>query len=107
MAEFATFLKAHGFPYPKVMAPLSVGVQLACGVGFLTGILIRWAGLFCALNFIVAIMMVDGPAGIRPSFPSAMLVAFDGKSVVEGKSVSVRVDLVGRSIIKKKKPKSI
>src|SRR3546814_5348067 len=58
------------------MAPLSVGVQLACGVGFLTGILIRWAGLFCALNFIVAIMMVDGPAGIRPSFPSAMLVAF-------------------------------
>jgi len=76
MAEFATFLKAHGFPYPKVMAPLSVGVQLACGVGFLTGILIRWAGLFCALNFIVAIMMVDGPAGIRPSFPSAMLVAF-------------------------------
>jgi putative oxidoreductase len=76
MAEFASFLKAHGFPYPEVMAPLSVGVQLACGVAFLTGILIRWAGLFCAVNFIVAIVMVDGPAGIRPSFPSAMLVAF-------------------------------
>lgn len=76
MAEFATFLKAHGFPYPGAMAPLSVGVQFACGVGFLTGILIRWAGLFCALNFIVAIAMVDGAAGIRASFPSAMLVAF-------------------------------
>src|SRR3546814_15155415 len=31
----------------------------------------------------------------------------DGKSVVEGKSVSVRVDLGGRSIIKKKKQKRI
>src|SRR3546814_19863703 len=89
MAEFATFLKAHGFPYPKVMAPLSAGVQLACGVGFLTGILIHWAGLFWALNTIVAIMMVDGAAGIRPSLPSAMLGAFrSDKRAVEQECVS-------------------
>src|SRR3546814_13894743 len=31
----------------------------------------------------------------------------DRKSVVEGKSVSVRVDLGGRRVIKKKKPKAI
>src|SRR3546814_14152019 len=35
------------------------------------------------------------------------IVVVDRKSVVEGKSVSVRVDLGGRGIIKKKKAESI
>ena len=44
MAEFAGFLRAHGFPIPKVMAPLSVYAQLAVGVCFVLGLATRLAG---------------------------------------------------------------
>src|SRR3546814_12552856 len=40
--------------------------------------------------------------GVRAASERGAAVAGDRKSVVEGKSVSVRVDLGGRSIIKKK-----
>ena len=58
------------------MAPLSVWTQIICGVCFVFGIATRWAGLLCAFNFIVAIVMVDGKTGIRAAFPAAMLVMF-------------------------------
>lgn len=76
MNEFAGFLAGHGFAYPHIMAPLSVYAQLLCGVCLVTGFATRWAGLVCAFNFVVAIIMVDGPAGIRTAFPAASLVAF-------------------------------
>lgn len=76
MAEFAGFLAQHGFVKPHLMAPLSVWAQFICGVSFALGIATRWAGLLCAFNFIVAIVMVDGNAGIRAAFPAAMLVIF-------------------------------
>lgn len=76
MAEFARFLGQHGFPNPQLMAPLSVWAQFICGICFIFGIATRWAGLVCAFNFIVAIVMVDGAAGIRAAFPAATLVAF-------------------------------
>jgi putative oxidoreductase len=74
MAEFSRFLQHHGFPYPDVLAPVSVWAQCLCGLGFISGLAIRWAGLLCAVNFIVAVVMVDGKAGIRPAFPATMLV---------------------------------
>ncbi|WP_369059009.1 DoxX family protein [Caulobacter sp. 73W] len=74
MATFVAFLKKFGFAWPHLMAPLSVGVQLACGVAFVLGLLTRWAGLLCAANFIVAIVMVDHTVGVRGSFASACLV---------------------------------
>ncbi|GAM99316.1 hypothetical protein U91I_02964 [alpha proteobacterium U9-1i] len=74
MAEFEGFLGSQGFVRPDVMAPLSVWAQLACGVAFVLGIGTRWAGLVCAFNFVVALAMVDAKLGIRPAFPSAMLV---------------------------------
>ncbi|KAI1692033.1 hypothetical protein DdX_21473 [Ditylenchus destructor] len=43
-------------------------------VAFIAGFAIRWAGLICAFNFIVALVMVDAPLGIRPAFPAAALV---------------------------------
>src|SRR3546814_19991841 len=49
---------------------------------------VLWNGCFCR-------------SGAIPSFPAVRGV--DRKSVVSGKSVSVRVDLGGRRIIKKKK----
>src|SRR3546814_14524249 len=45
---------------------------------------------------------VPGIVGSGPSIGRSMLGVQDRTSVVEGKSVSVRVDIGGRSIIKKK-----
>ena len=74
MAEFATFLGKHGFPAPTLLAKVSVYAQLGVGVAFVVGLLTRWAGVICAVNFIVAIVMVDRLQGIRGMFPSAALV---------------------------------
>ena len=76
MAEFAAFLGNFGFPLPELMAPLSVYAQLICGIGFILGVLTRWVGLLCAINFIVALVMVDLQGGFRQAFPAAMLVMF-------------------------------
>lgn len=75
MAEFEKFLTIKGFAMPGLMAPLSVYAQFLVGVAFVAGFAIRWAGLICAFNFIVALVMVDAPLGIRPAFPAAALVA--------------------------------
>ncbi len=76
MAEFAGFLAQHGFPAPKLMAPLSVYAQAAVGVAFILGLGARWAGLVCAFNFVVAVVMVDAQAGIRGAFPATALILF-------------------------------
>jgi putative oxidoreductase len=75
MQEFAAFLGQSGFAIPHIMAPLSVWAQFLVGIGFIAGLLTRWAGIICAINFIVAIVMVDAAAGIRGAFPSACLTA--------------------------------
>ena len=76
MAEFEKFLTLRGFAMPALMARLSVWAQFLVGVAFITGFATRWAGLICAFNFIVALVMVDAPLGIRPAFPAAALVLF-------------------------------
>ncbi len=74
MRRFVGFLGRHGFPCPEVLAPFDVWVQFAIGVAFVLGLLTRWAGLICAVNFVVAIAMVDHHAGWRGSFGSMCLV---------------------------------
>jgi putative oxidoreductase len=74
MAEFGKFLAIKGFAMPGLMAPLSVYAQFLVGVAFIAGFAIRWAGLVCAFNFVVALVMVDAALGIRPAFPAAALV---------------------------------
>ena len=74
MQEFVDFLTKFNFPAPHVMAPLSVWIQFLVGLCFVLGLLTRWAGVFCILNFIVAIAMVDRFGGIRGSFASVCLV---------------------------------
>lgn len=74
MREFEDFLANVGFPVPAFMAPLSVWAQFLVGVCFIAGFAARWAGIVCAINFIVAIVMVDAAGGIRAAFPSACLV---------------------------------
>jgi putative oxidoreductase len=74
MQEFAQFLGQHGFSSPALMAPLSVYLQLAIGLGFILGLFTRWAGIFCAIHFAVAIAMVDRHGGMRGVFPAGCLV---------------------------------
>lgn len=74
MREFAEFLDGFGFPAPQVMAPLSVWAQFLIGIAFIVGVLTRWAGIVCAVNFLIAIVMVDAAGGIRAAFPAASLV---------------------------------
>jgi putative oxidoreductase len=74
MREFVEFLRKFHFPSPALLAPLSVYIQLLVGVGFVLGLFTRWAGLLCAINFIVAIVMVDRFGGMRGVFPSGCLV---------------------------------
>ncbi|MBL8551174.1 MAG: DoxX family protein [Hyphomonadaceae bacterium] len=76
MDEFVDFLAHNGFAYPALMAPLSVYAQFACGIAFIAGFATRWAGLVCAFNFIVALVMVDAANGPRDALPAALLVLF-------------------------------
>src|SRR5262245_1815003 len=69
MSEFAAFLGKHGFTQPKLLAPVSVYLQLAIGIGFVLGLFTRWAGIFCVITFVVAIAMVDRFGGMRGVFP--------------------------------------
>lgn len=74
MLEFEQFLAKFGFPAPAWMARVSAWAQLLIGIAFIAGVATRWAGLVCAIHFVVAIVMVDMHGGIRASFPSACLV---------------------------------
>jgi putative oxidoreductase len=74
MHEFSSFLAKYHFPLPELLAPVSVYLQLAIGVGFILGAFTRWAGILCAIIFVVAIAMVDRFGGMRGVFPSGCLV---------------------------------
>jgi putative oxidoreductase len=74
MTEFAEFLRQHKFASPKLLAPVSVYVQFLVGLGFVFGLFTRWAGILCAINFLVAIVMVDRFGGMRGTFPSGCLL---------------------------------
>jgi len=74
LGEFAQFLGTHGFGAPNILAPVSVYLQLAIGLGFILGLFTRWAGLLCAIHFAIAIVMVDYQGGVRGIFPSGCLL---------------------------------
>jgi len=65
---------AHRFSNPGLLAPLSVYAQLAIGLAFVLGLMTRWAGILCAVHFIVAIALVDRFGGPRMMFPAGCLV---------------------------------
>jgi putative oxidoreductase len=98
MAEFVKFLRQFGFPMPEVMAPFDVWVQFGIGVAFLLGFLTRWAGLLCAVNFVIAIVMVDHLQGWRGSFGSMCLVAIGLMMATHGPgrySLDARLEAIG------------
>src|SRR4030095_5388209 len=74
MREFVEFLRAHEFAAPQLLAPVSVYLQLAIGLAFVFGVFTRWAGILCAVHFVIAIAMVDYQGGMRGIFPSGCLI---------------------------------
>jgi putative oxidoreductase len=74
MQEFASFLAKHGFASSKILAPVSIYLQLAMGLSFVLGLFTRWAGIFCVVHFAIAIALVDRFTGMRGTFPSGCLV---------------------------------
>jgi putative oxidoreductase len=75
MDEFEKFLVQFGFPLPGLMAPLCVWAQFLCGLAFILGLLIRWAGLVTAFVFVVAVWMVHWPQDF-PGWWPALILAF-------------------------------
>lgn len=75
MLEFRDFLAHHGFAWPLFCALLSVCAQFLCGLALVLGLCTRFAGLVIAVNFVVAIWMVDGRAPYPAAFPALSLVA--------------------------------
>jgi putative oxidoreductase len=74
MEEFVAFMAANGFPAPGFLAPISVYLQLLCGIAFLGGFLTRWAGIIIAVHFVVAVVMVHWAQDFRGWWPAIVLV---------------------------------
>ena len=74
MDEFVKFLAQFGFPWPELMAPLSVYWQFAAGIGFILGLFTRWLGLVTCFNFVVAVWMVHSPDPFHTWWPALVLV---------------------------------
>ena len=74
MDEFVKFLRHFHFVAPELMAPLSVYVQFAAGIGFILGLFTRWLGLITAFNFVVAVWMVHWNDPVPGIWPAAILI---------------------------------
>ena len=74
MHDFAAFLAKHKFPNAEILAPVSLYLRLAIGLGFILGLFTRWAGIVCVIHFAIAIALVDRFGGMSGIFPSGCLV---------------------------------
>lgn len=84
MAEFALFLKSNQFPVPDLMAPLSVYLQLLCGIAFVVGFLTRWTGIILAVHFAIALVMVHWSQDFRGWWPAIVLVGIGTQFALTG-----------------------
>ena len=84
MGEFAEFLAANNFAAPQFMVPLSVYTQLFCGIGLVLGLLTRWAGIFLAINFLVAVFMVHWSQDFRGMWPAMVLIGIGLRFALTG-----------------------
>lgn len=84
MQEFVGFLTQNGFAAPAFMARLSVWAQFLVGVAFLLGALVRWAGVICTINFIVALGMVHWQQDLRGWWPALALAVIGALLATRG-----------------------
>src|SRR3546814_12211202 len=90
------------FGPPEVFALIVFGLTVASSVGAES----IWKGWISVIIGLLISTVGTEPAGGMPRFDfGTNFLMRDRKSVVEGKSVSVRVDHGGRRIIKKKTQK--
>lgn len=75
MLEFRDFMAHHGFAFPLFCAVLSVVGQFFGGLALVLGLCTRFAGLIVAINFVVAVCMVDSKLPYPGAFPALALVA--------------------------------
>lgn len=75
MLEFRDFMAQFGFPFPLFCAVLSVIGQFGGGLALVLGLFTRFAGLVVAVNFVVAIVMVDSKQPYPGAFAALALVA--------------------------------
>jgi putative oxidoreductase len=83
MLEFKSFLASQNFPLPLASAVISVYAQLICGIIFLLGWKIRWAGVIMMVNFLVAIF-IEIPNGIEAMTPALAIFFSSLLYVLEG-----------------------
>ncbi|WP_196140334.1 DoxX family protein [Aliikangiella sp. G2MR2-5] len=74
MTEFEGFLRQFEFYQPSFISRVSIWLQFFVGLSFVLGLFTRWAGVLCTLNFMIALIMVNGAHGIRAVFPAIILV---------------------------------
>lgn len=75
MYEFKDFLEQFGTPFPLVSAVLSVYAQFICGILFIIGWKIRFAGAVMIFNFIVAILLVHLSDPYPNIYPAISMLA--------------------------------
>jgi putative oxidoreductase len=56
--DFVAMLTRNHFPIPSVMAYVSAGAQVVCGILFIAGLFTRPAAAVMVVNFIAALAMV-------------------------------------------------
>lgn len=56
--DFVAMLARNHFPLPSVMAYISAGAQVVCGILFMLGLFTRWAAAVMVFNFVLALVMV-------------------------------------------------
>ena len=91
MDEFSAFLAANQLPAPDVMAPISVYLQLLCGLTLIAGFMTRWTGLIIAVHFVVAVVMVHWSQDFRGWWPAIVLVGIGLQYTLTGAG-SISVD---------------
>lgn len=98
MDEFSAFLAANGFAAPNLMAPLSVYVQLLCGIALMLGFLTRWTGIVVAVHFVVAVVMVHWSQDFRGWWPAIVLVGIGLQFALTGAgALSIDASIANRS----------
>ena len=83
MLEFKSFLASQNLPLPLASAVISVYAQLVCGILFIIGWKIRWAGVIMMFNFMVA-SVIEMPNGIEAMTPALAIFFSSLLFVLEG-----------------------
>lgn len=74
MDEFEAFMGRFSFWRPDILAPFAIFWQVAAGVGFIFGLLVRPLGIITAIQFVVAVWMVHWSQDYALWWPAAILV---------------------------------